>query len=498
MTARGRAAAAAGVLAAVACVAVTFYAATTFFGDDHLFLAFARHEHRPWRAFVADLHGGEYYRPLWMLFWWLLAHAGGAAAFATAALLLHGGVSALVGLLLRALGRSDRVAVAAAALMFLSPQNLSAATWFSASTDLLATGFVLLALLGVARGWLVAALLATAAACLSKESAYAAPALAAVVVLARGGRPARREVAAVAGQVVVVLAVVAVRRAVLHGWGGDGEPRPGVLARLVQIAAGLAKTFTGDEVVPVPVALIAGAAVLGVALWTAVRRPGGAARFTPFAFAAAAALPLLGAGWAVGARYDYLPSVGLCWAVAEALDDAGGAGRVMIAGALLLIGAAQGAVRRQDVVSYQRRLAAAQRAVRAGAAAGHRVFHVDGGIKDLDLAIKEDPSLEAAGVLVLDDVPASFVIVPPPLQGAARLLLAEPPIPPSGAYAFGDVRVVGLARRGDEPDLAEALAWFPDLRFIRLMRAPAGQVIARDVTARIAGALDGDVGSGQD
>ena len=35
----------------------------------------------------------------------------------------------------------------------------------------------------------------------------------------------------------------------------------------------------------------------------------------------------------------------------------------------------------------------------------------DGGIQDLDLAIKEDPALEAAGLLVLGDVPASFVIV---------------------------------------------------------------------------------------
>ena len=499
MSARERALAAAGAVAVAVCVAVPFFAATTFFGDDHLFLAFARHEHHPWRAFVADLHGGEYYRPLWMLFWWVLARAGGLTSFAVAALLLHAGASLLVGRLVRALGRPDRVALAAGALMFLSPQNLSAAAWFSATTDLLATVFVLLALLAVAKNRPVLSLLATAAACLSKESAYALPALSAILIVALPDpRPRRRDAVAIAAQAVVVLAVAVARRIVLHGWGGAGEARPGALVLVVQIAAGLAQTFTGDEVVPVPVALTAGIAVVGVAFWGAVRRAGGAGRFAPFALAAVAALPLLGAGWAVGARYDYLPSVGLCWAVAEVLGDAGAAARATIACALLLIGAAQGALRRQDVVSYERRLAAARRAVRAGAAAGHHVFHVDGGIKDLDLAIKEDPSLEAADLLVLGDVPASFAIIPESLQAAARPLLAVPPIPPSGAYAFGDARVVGLARRGDEPDLSEALAWFPDLRFIRLMRAPAGQVVARDVTARLERAIDAGDGSGQD
>ncbi|HSS40627.1 MAG TPA: hypothetical protein VLT58_17810, partial [Polyangia bacterium] len=230
---------------------------------------------------------------------------------------------------------------------------------------------------------------------------------------------------------------------------------------------------------------------VGLALWSAARRSGGIWRFAPFALAGLAAAPLLAAGWAVGARYDYWPSVGLCWAFAEALEEVGTPGRATLAAALLLIGLAQAAARRQDVLSYDRRLAAARRAVRSGVAAGHRVFHVDGGIKDLDLAVKEDPALEAAEILVLDDVPASFAIVPPGLAAAARPLLAAPPIPPSGAYRFGDVAVVGLARRGDEPDLSEALAWFPDLRLIRLMRAPGGQVVGRDVTARVRRELEG-------
>lgn len=499
MSPRGRAAALAGAAAGLACVAVPFFAATTFFGDDHLFLSFARHVRDPLRAFTSDLHGGEYYRPLWMVLWWLLARGGGLLPFACAALLLHLAAGALVVALLRAVGRSPRLAWTAGALMVLAPQNLAAASWFSATTDLLATDLGLLALWAIARGRWPGVLLATAAACLSKESAYALPALAIVVLLARDGRfPRGRGWALPAAQLAIVLAIASVRRIVLHEWGGSGEPGPMLSGRLAQIAAGLAKTFTGDEVVPIPLALGAGTAILALLLWSAIRRPGGPGRFAPLAFAAVAAAPLLAAGWAVGARYGYWPSVGLCWAVAEALEAAGAAARVTIAALLLLIGAGQAAARRKEVVSYDRRLAAARRAVQTGLGAGHHVFHVDGGIKDLDLAVKEDPALEAAGVLVLDDVPASFAIVPPALVLAARPLLASPPIPPSGAYRFGDVQVVGLARRGDEPDLTEAFRWFPDLRLIRLMRAPGGRVVARDATERIRRVLDGEVEDGQD
>ena len=75
-------------------------------------------------------------------------------------------------------------------------------------------------------------------------------------------------------------------------------------------------------------------------------------------------------------------------------------------------------------------------------------------------------------MLVLTDVPASFVIVPPALAAAAAPLIAQPPLPPSGAYRFGDVRVVGLARREDEPTLREVWQRFPDIRFVRLRPVP--------------------------
>ena len=127
--------------------AVPFFVATTFHGDDHLFLAFARHAPHPFVAFVSDAHGGEYYRPLPMLVWWLLGRpAAGSVPFAALAFLLHAGAAALTALLLRALGRPAAVAGGAAVGMLLAPQNLDAAYWFSASTDLFATVFVLAAL----------------------------------------------------------------------------------------------------------------------------------------------------------------------------------------------------------------------------------------------------------------------------------------------------------------------------------------------------------------
>ena len=127
------------------------------------------------------------------------------------------------------------------------------------------------------------------------------------------------------------------------------------------------------------------------------------------------------------------------------------------------LGGAEAAVRRRDVLAYDERLTAARQGVAEGVTAGHHVFHVDGGIKDLDLAVKEAPRLAPAAetLLVLGDVPASFAIVPPELGSAAAFLRAVPPIPPSGAYQFGSTRVVGLARRGDEPALDEVIARLP-------------------------------------
>lgn len=505
----GRWAAAIALGIAALVVAAPFFGATAFIGDDHLFLAFARHARHPWAAFLTDRHGGEYYRPLPMLLWWLLGRLGGGSSvpFALCALALHAGTALLVAGLLRALERSRPVATAAAGLFFLAPQNLEAALWFSASTDLLATIFVLASLSCLVRDRRALASVAAIAAFLSKESAYVLPFLGVVVLWARpcpvGADPPRprqlgRQLVAIVPQFVLLAAVVVVRRIVLRGWGGSGDPRPDVLGLGLQIAGGFAQLFTGDQIVPVPLAFAVGTVVIALSVLSLARGGGGAARFAPFAFAAIAAAPLAAAGWPVGARYFYLPAVGLCWAVGEAMAGLGAAARITVAALLILAGTAQATERRAELVSYGRRVAATRRAVAAGLQAGHHVFHVDGGIKDIDLAVKEDPAIEAGGVLVLGDVPASFAIIPPDLSAAAAILVAAPPLPPSGGYDFGDVRVVALARRGDEPDLDEVLTRFPDLRFIRLRAAGGGRVIARDLTDEMKQHLDAAGADGQD
>jgi hypothetical protein len=269
---------------------------------------------------------------------------------------------------------------------------------------------------------------------------------------------------------------------------------------LLQILAGFAQTFTGEAVLPTPLAFAVGTMILALTVFALAQRGRPVARLAPLAFAVISAAPLFAAGWAVGARYYYLPAVGLCWAVAEALErfGVGPAARITLAAVLLAVGVGQAAERRQEVVSYDRRVAAARRAVAAGLGAGHHAFHIDGGIKDLDLAVKEEPVIEYGGVLVLGDVPASFAIVPPQFEVAAAPLVAVPPLPPSGAYRFGDARVIGLARRGDEPDLEEVLSRIPDLRFVRLRSIRGGQVIARDMTGEIKRRLDGGRDDGQD
>jgi len=473
-----------GLVAAAAVVAVPFFTATTFVGDDHVFLAFARLAPNPLAAFVRDQHGGEFYRPLPMLVWWLLGRAAHGASwpFAALALALHAASAALLASLVTALGRPRAVAALAAALFFLAPQNLEAASWFAASTDLLATAFVLGSLLALVRGAPLASAALAAAAYLSKEPALALPALAVLVLGARPEpAPRARRLLAVLPHVALAAAVLVVRFAVLHGWGGSGDARASLGGKLVQLTSGVVHVGTGAAVLPEALAWGLGLAALGLVTLSAAR--GSGAR-RPLAFAALALVPLLAPGWIVGARYFYLPAAGLAWAAAEAFAGQPFAARATLCTALLALGAAQASQRRADVVEYGARLAAARRAVGDGVRRGARVFHVDGGIKDLDLAVKEDPALApvAGGLLVLGDVPASFVALPPALADRASFLLASPPLPPSGAYCFGDARVVGLARRGDDPTLEEVIAHFPDIRFIRLRPTPGGHVVGRDVT----------------
>jgi hypothetical protein len=181
-------------------------------------------------------------------------------------------------------------------------------------------------------------------------------------------------------------------------------------------------------------------------------------------------VPLPAAGWVVGARYFYLPAVGLMLLVALALETASGLASAFVVALLLGLGAISGHQRATEVRLYQQAVAAAIAGVEEGVSHGHRLFFVTGGVKDLDLAIKLDRRATAAVryAVVIPDVPASFIWLPSDLTGHLDFLLARPSLPPSGAYRFGTAKLVGLARREEAPDVDEVLARLPELRILHL------------------------------
>ena len=218
------------------------------------------------------------------------------------------------------------------------------------------------------------------------------------------------------------------------------------------------------------------------------------ARFAPLASPMAAA-PLCAAGWAVGARYYYLPSVGLCWAVAEALADVAPRRGSPSAAVLLWSGAAQAVERRRrssPTSSGWRRRGARWR---LGSAPDTTSFTSMAKSRISTWRSRRSrprggrrPGARRRAGVVRDRAA--------PVSGGVACV-AAPPLPPSGALSLRRRPVVGLARRGDEPDLDEALAQFPDLRFIRLRAIRGGQVIARDLTDEIKLRLDAAAPTGK-
>lgn len=494
-------------LSALVLTAVSFCAVTTFIGDDHLFLAFARYAPNPLLAFVRDQHGGEYYRPLPMVVWWLLGRAAGGSKFPFALLsfFLHLAVSLQVGCLVRAAhprqesgagsvppsAASNREGLLAAALFFVAPVTQEAAFWYSASTDLLATAFGLATLLCLMRGRSVAAAALFAAACWSKESALVVPLLAVVVLHARNQRTRPSVLLMrVVPLLPVAFAYLAARTAVLGGTGRFGDPPAPLVGKLIQIASGLVHIAPGGVIASEPLGWLIGVAAWGALLVGLLRvRRTGAAGGGTLGIAAAlwsclSVMPLVAAPWIIGARYFYLSAVGVAWLAVQVLVRARLPVQVATLGLLAGLTTAQTFARYPDIASYEARLSAARRAVGDGLAHGFDTFHVASGIKDIDLAVKEDPRFAGheSHLVVLGDVPASFLALPPPRAATLDFLLARPALPPSGGYLFGQRRIVGLARRGDDPTLDEVLTRLPTIRFIRLRIGPQGRIIPRDVT----------------
>ena len=460
-------------------VAWDFAVATTFLGDDYIFRAFARLESNPLAAFVTDKHGGEYYRPLPMLLWWVVERrsGGGVWAYSLAALFLHALCAVLLGVVGRCLGLSRPSASFAGALFFAAPAEREAALWFSASADLLSSA----AMLGAIACWLPGkrwgravsvALAAVAVFC--KETALILPLLLAAASwfqVANRGRTlsVRRLLLPIAPHVAVMSLYLVSRFLVLHGIGGTNDPVAPWWGRGVQLAGGLVHAVTAYVPLPEWAAWLAGASMIGWAATVALRR-------NPWAGFAVAwviitLLPLPAAGWVVGARYYYLPGAGLVLLISMALQATSRLAAALALAFFLGLGLLSGHHRAGEVALYRQAVAAAQAAVVEGVSKGHRLFLVRGAVKDLDLAIKLDPRSSSAvqSTVSIPDVPASFVWMPPDLADRLDFLLARPTLPPSGAYRFGRARIVGLARRDEAPDLEDVLARLPELRMIQLL-----------------------------
>ncbi len=441
-----------------------FVFATTFLGDDYLFLAFASHQANPLAAFVRDLHGGEYFRPVPMLVWWLLGRLGHGAEwpFAVSAFLLHAGAALLVVRLALHLGVARATAWLAGALFLIAPTQREAALWFSANTDLLATVAVLGSLVCLLSGMRVASAGLALVAYLCKETALVLPLLAALVLRTRAPERPRVWLGRLLPHAVLALLYLGWRTLVLHGLGGTNDLLAPWWARGLQIGAGLLHVLSGPEPIPEILALLLGLTLLSGAVGFAGRQPLGRMALL---WVLLAVVPLPAAGWVVGARYFYLPAVGLVLLLALAIQTRGPAAVAVLFVLWAGLGLAASESRADQIGRYRATLSAARQAVATQAAAGTRVFLVRGAVKDLDLALKLTGRI-SPDVLVIPDVPASFVWIPEDLATSASFLLARPPLPPDGAYRFGGARIVGLARREEAPDLDDVLARLPGLRII--------------------------------
>ncbi len=179
----------AGLLRVAACVVLIGVAAGSVYWpglagywgrDDFMQLAIVQLVGSPWPFFFQDHYPvpGAVFRPLGFASMWLDTALFGTAyrGHALVDLGLHVGVALALFALLRRLRVPVAIGLGAALLFALHPLAIGTAQWWSARFDLLATGFILLVLLGACR-WrerpslplLAATLLAALAAMASKE-----------------------------------------------------------------------------------------------------------------------------------------------------------------------------------------------------------------------------------------------------------------------------------------------------------------------------------------
>ena len=309
---------------------------------------------KPVWAFL-DVNATNFYRPVQTLVHFAAARLSGRDPFAfhLLAVLMHALASATAFLMLRRVTGPTR-AFAAAALFAVHPIHAEAVAWVSAGPDVNAAAFLFLALALGSRALesrrpalpVLAAGAAMLVACFAKETAAVGPVLMALQPgpAADPGRPPgrarRRRAVVVAAAFVAPLGIYLAARAAALGGLGPASVRAGMDAAaaagtaLALVPRHVALAFVPWRMVPdrfvLPVASpLEPAALLGVATllaalaaWVTLRRRAPAAAwglallFVPLA-------PALMVAWFASTpqadRYLYIPSIGACLIVAEAL-----------------------------------------------------------------------------------------------------------------------------------------------------------------------------------
>ena len=319
-----------------------------FLADDYVIVDAAREGRLTvWR---------ELFRPVIFLVWRPLVTLTGLPAPLLHAVnvILHGANAALVGLLAHRLLRGPWSGLAAGVLFLWIPSGLEAVAWASGLQDVLMTTFALIFLALVTseqQPWWMGALAIASliAGLLTKETAIAAPLLAAIIGAGASTSEARRRIWLMTAVSLVTVAVfLAIRFTVLPlpaSYGPD-LTRYGVKELLVRPFATLLVPLRDEELRRAPVLPIGLVAVVVFGLRVAAGRwdryaAGFKVAVMGAAMVLAAVAPVLSYFYIdadlFGSRYLYLAQAGWVLALVAALETVSGGRRVIVLPLLTLL-----------------------------------------------------------------------------------------------------------------------------------------------------------------
>lgn len=352
--------------AIAAALAILAFARTSgfyFVSDDFLILLHARAQwSAAWLRWLFSTPGGDgHFGPLVYVFNVLSSRLFGPtlAAWHWISFAIHAVNCVLVYALAAALGYARRSGLFCAALFAIHGSRPEAVVWITARFDLLSTLFVLLGLLALLKSLhatqparailLAAALVCMTAGMLSKESAYAFPMLALLLIATQSKNPIRHWPAALA-MCLTAAAVFAYRWTLFNGIGGyldpSGRPQflsltPLVILKSLALRLWSSLFFPVNWTIPMGALLALAIAIYMAALTILCARARADRRplIEAAAFIVLAALPvvsrLLIPMDTEGSRILYLPSVGFCLLAACLADHANA--RIAIAGAAAIL-----------------------------------------------------------------------------------------------------------------------------------------------------------------